>query len=314
MARSSGQSHDTITRMLNGSTNSIASANQLLEGLAESAIDKKKALFVFDDTLLAKIFAKHIEGLDKGFDGSTGQPSLGIRFVTGMVCDDLHSMPMSARQHVNKALAGINYKTKVALAIELIEQFLPYIFPQIVLMDAHYFSKEMVEYLMNKKLKFLMKIPKNRTVVIKGKVAILKDVFKLYKNQKYATQAGIYDGHAVFFHAVKCDKTKRVLYYIGNQNITARQAKKQYAQRWKIETFYRTAKQSLGLGDCQSRSSEKQLQHVLSVMIAYSASEIYRIKSGFGIIENAIRMLRMLKIPLSILLSDRFNRNYPMVA
>ena len=51
---------------------------------------------------------------------------------------------------------------------------------------------------------------------------------------------------------------------------------KLYRIRWKIEMFHRTAKQYLGLSDCQMRNIESQLQHVLNVMLAYAKASVQK--------------------------------------
>ncbi len=51
---------------------------------------------------------------------------------------------------------------------------------------------------------------------------------------------------------------------------------KYYNQRWCVEKFIRTAKQHLGLGDCQSTSVKKQQAHIYLVMYAYAILEINR--------------------------------------
>ncbi len=73
--------------------------------------------------------------------------------------------------------------------------------------------------------------------------------------------------------------------------------------------FYPAAKQSFGLNNCEARSSEKHLLQALSIMLAYSIAEIYRYRSGLLIIEDVIRSIRELKIPLINLLLYRSGGN-----
>src|SRR6185437_9873413 len=43
-----------------------------------------------------------------------------------------------------------------------------------------------------------------------------------------------------------------------------------YERRWAIEAYFRTAKQNLGIGDCQSKKESVQTAHIYCVMLAYT--------------------------------------------
>jgi len=58
--------------------------------------------------------------------------------------------------------------------------------------------------------------------------------------------------------------------------LTARQIVETYRRRWEIETFYRNAKQLLGLSDYQLRHEEAILRHYLFVFMIYSFLEVQR--------------------------------------
>ena len=46
-----------------------------------------------------------------------------------------------------------------------------------------------------------------------------------------------------------------------------------YGLRWRIETFFRASKESLGFEDCQSRDLEGRTFYILAGMISYPAIE-----------------------------------------
>ncbi len=60
-----------------------------------------------------------------------------------------------------------------------------------------------------------------------------------------------------------------VVYQVSNFKASSRQHVEYYGYRWNIKKFFRTAKQKLGLNDCQSRKFERQKGHILKVFIAY---------------------------------------------
>jgi hypothetical protein len=78
-----------------------------------------------------------------------------------------------------------------------------------------------------------------------------------------------------------------------------------YKIRWTIEKLFRTSKQSLGLQDCISTSLEVQLNHVTSVLLAYSLLQLECKVQRFSSPEEAIRSLRAKKLDF---LQRRFAR------
>ena len=53
-----------------------------------------------------------------------------------------------------------------------------------------------------------------------------------------------------------------------------------YARRWKVEEFYRDAKQHLGLGRCQMRSPEGTRRHWYLVLLMYSLLRLWGAQHG----------------------------------
>jgi len=53
-----------------------------------------------------------------------------------------------------------------------------------------------------------------------------------------------------------------------------------YARRWKVEEFYRDAKQHLGLGRCQMRSPEGTRRHWYLVLLMYSLLRLWGAQQG----------------------------------
>ncbi|WP_132018291.1 transposase [Hydrogenispora ethanolica] len=57
---------------------------------------------------------------------------------------------------------------------------------------------------------------------------------------------------------------------ISNRDDAPREAAQAYAKRWRIEVFYRTIKQDLGLTSCYARSETAHLAHVELIFTAKS--------------------------------------------
>ena len=64
--------------------------------------------------------------------------------------------------------------------------------------------------------------------------------------------------------------------------------------RWNIEKFFRTAKQKLGLNDCQSRKKELQEKHLLNAFFAYALLQYNRKKKKLKNVESAIKSIKHL--------------------
>ncbi len=80
-----------------------------------------------------------------------------------------------------------------------------------------------------------------------------------------------------------------------------------YRERWPIEKFFRTAKQSLGIEECFSRSLEIQEKHIAATMLAYSIAQFERYNKKLDTPEHAIRTIKIKKIDFYIDLLCRSN-------
>lgn len=257
---------------------------------------------IFDDSWISKLFANSIEGLDNGFDGSTGRPSFGMPMITAMLTDGNINMPINAAPYVTKNLSEGFYKSKSKIAIEILQELIIALgiekvkkLISMVLADAHYATREMLSFLQENQISFLMKIPSNRKVVINGVEGPLRKIFRLKKNYKTKEVTGLLDGKKCYFYAIKTIHGNTI-YLVSSDQIKSVDAVKVYSIRWKIEIFHRTAKQQLGFKDCQMISIESQRQHALEVMKAYVMAEQYRVNHKIDTVEEVVKIFRDVKL------------------
>jgi len=294
IAKTLNTSHDVIYDDLNKLSQSLdAGRNDLLE-LAKTTFKNNRIYLILDDTTICKPYSHEIEAVEQVFDGSSKQITHGFKITNVLLTDTAHKIPVDASPYVSKALAQGSYKSKSELASEFLFNLKDYFNVERVLADAHFATKLFINSLDKHGVNYLMKIPRNRTVTIDGKTGQLKEIFKLKKNSNSRVVKANFDGTDHYFYAVKLSN-KKVVYFISNDLIDRSKIESLYKIRWNIETFYQVAKQHLGLKDCQARSIEKQLQHVIFVMHAYAYADLTRVKMKFHCIQDAIRWLRVVK-------------------
>lgn len=270
-------------------------------------IHQKKNLpnvLLIDPTLIRKWFANDIENLACDYDGVIHKSKKCLVPVVAAWTNSKITIPLSFSFWLNEWLTKKKYKKKTELAGELILKFKKLIQFKYVALDGAFSSQYMIDFLKKNKTHFCMRMAKNRVIVSKnGMSAQLQNhpELKLKGNQCYKKIKGTYKGHKCFFTAhkryTKNRKSYQIVFIVSSLNVSAKEQADAYGIRWNIEKMFRTMKQSLGFGDCQCLSFEKQTVHIFSVFLAYAKLEeekiYYRKKSP----EEALKKIRPQKIP-----------------
>lgn len=287
-------SHDKVYNDFKKAAESNECEIESLKTIAERELDPDNILLVHDDTQLSKIYAKNIEGLAVGYDGSTHKPCLGLKMMTSLLTDMRVNIPINAIPYIDKELAQSSYKTKSELAIDITRDVIRHFKIKRMLADAHFATKEMLSFLLDEKLNFLMKILRRRIVTIKGSSGQLQNVLRLKKNNHTGVAKGAIDGLDCYFYVIKLSN-EATIYLVSNDYIDPRKVIELYKIRWNIEVFHRTAKQYLGLKDCQMIVLEKQRQHALYVMHAYAIASVKTALMGLECVEDYLKHHRLVK-------------------
>ena len=185
----------------------------------------KNGWLIIDDTLIAKIYAKLIEGIEKHFDSSTKRYMHGYAIVV---------------------LAWTNGKTTIPLDFEF------------------WFSKSegMVKFLNHLDVRFEMRMHSNRVIASSDghKSPLRKNLlFKMFRNQHSKTVQANWKGIKLYFTAelrINKNGEKSIVFLVSNWDASSNAHVKTYALRWYIEMLFRTSKQYLELQHCSSRSFE----------------------------------------------------------
>jgi hypothetical protein len=309
LAKEVNKSHDSLYCEIKKASEKPEETIATLEYIAQQELNPKKTYLVFDDSKLAKIYAHEMEGLEVDYDGSTHRPCLGIKMLNVMLADENTKIPINALPFVSKALGGADCKSKNQIAVEIAKDLRMRTYFERMIADAHFSTKETIKDLTSLGIPYLMKIANNKRVTIHGAYDQLKKIFRLKRNQRVVAVKGDFDGNECYFYAVKIENGSTI-YLISNDSIDPYEAVRIYKIRWNIELFHRTAKQYLGLKDCQMLSIEKQRQHALYVMLAYALASVEARNLGLECVEDYINYVRDSKYSSSKRIKRRSRENF----
>lgn len=295
LAKICHKSGDTMLRILeNNSTNS-----EELIRLAVSLFGTDCLNVILDDTLLEKMYSKLIEGSGDNYDSSTGHVYRSLCSVVAMLSDGWYGLPVAHEFWIKKEILSDGYKTKVQIGKEIIEFLSNLIRIKTVIVDGLYATKEMLAWLQEKNIKYEMRFHSNRLIQINAEDPLVKvrdhDALKLTNNRRAKAVKVMWNGLIVYVTAVKRTNKKGVssiVYQVSNVKLSAREHIRLYEYRWNIEVFFRTAKQSLGLTECQSRKLSLQKNHVHNVFFAYIILQFERKKKHLKNPECALRRVK----------------------
>jgi hypothetical protein len=307
LAKTLNKSGDTVLRILEEECITW----EELVSIAKKYFGSNKVKIIIDDSVIRKMYSKYIEGSGDNYDPVSKQVFRSLCTVVAMLTDGKIALPVLHKLWVKKELSSLGrYQTKVEIAQELIEQLSGKIESKIVLMDGLYATLDMIRWCNKRKLSFEMRFHSNRKVALDQnkpnvtvKISECKELL-LSGKKSCRTIKALWHGEVVYITSVKRDRKNRstiVVYQISNVEMLARNHVGQYNQRWYIEKFFRTAKQRLGLADCQARKKSLQENHIYNVFLAYAILQFQRKKNKLKNPEQALDKIKQKNnVPLSL--------------
>jgi hypothetical protein len=269
-----------------------------LIAVAKKEFGNKKAYLIIDDTLISKQYSRVIEGTSDNYDSSENRTYRSLCVVVGMLTDGTITIPINHAIWVSKEFAEENsYKKKRVLAQELILQIKDKINIKCVIMDGLYAVDEFMKWLTDQKISFEMRMHSNRVVEQKSICAQLRHHpgLALKRGRSSRTIKVLWKGNYYYVTAYKRYDSKEnatIVFQVSNFKAIASQHIRIYGYRWNIEIFFRTAKQSLGLKDCQSRKLARQEGHIFQVFLAYTIAQCERKILNLKNTETAIKSIK----------------------
>jgi len=249
---------------------------------------------IVDDSLAHKT-GKHIDGVGWHYDHSQDKIVLGHQLVsTHYYCRSFH-VPLHFE--VYRKDEGF---TKNQLARTLIDRAVATKLPfSVVLLDSWYFNKENTDHIGKHHRDWIAACKSNRLVDWKGHGVALADVIKEAPREAFRKMA-LRNGAVYWVYSkvltLKTQGRVRIVitrqredlsddpnYFATNRvEWDPTRILNLYCCRWTIETFYRDAKQNLGLEACELRIWEGIKRHFQLVFLAFTLLQLSSLNRGLG--------------------------------
>ena len=246
-----------------------------------------------DDTINRKT-GKHMEEAGYHFDSAKGKAVWGHDIVTTHYVNGETEYPVRLSLYVKKETCRKEqrvFKTKIQLAIEQIEAFMPPAGTNVVVaFDSWFFCRQIVEAVAAKGWDWVTQAESNRLVCLNGEetnvTALASGLLeKQFKTVKVKGEEFSLCGFEVWMS--KVGSVKLVVakekeedgfhFYVSNRlDWSAKQVLLAYKVRQSIDVFYRDAKQNLGLEAYQMRRGRGAIIHWHLAFNAYTLLALLR--------------------------------------
>jgi len=301
MSREAGISRNILYEFLRSADENIESMHKYLFNEARKLCDENDdVVLIVDFTQLLKPYAYKIDSLCYDHNGCSNRVEKGISLgvVALSSAKKRVTIPLDFNVWIQKKYAGDKYIKKNDLAKDFVREANKHFKFKYASFDGAFASKDFLKFLVEVNVKFVMRIPSNRCVSIANKKAQqLRHApeLKLIRNEREKRVEGVYKSMPFFFIGYKRkgkNDEMETVYLVGNMDISAKEYVKSYSPRSLIEGFFRTGKQSLGIGQCQVLSGDKQKAHIFATFVAYVVLEQNKIANQKKCPEDIINILR----------------------
>lgn len=253
-------------------------------------------LLVIDDSGAHKT-GQNIEAANWFWDHSKHTYAFGHQLVSSQYVTNTFHVPLHYRLYRKEGdVLTEEFKSKLDLAIELIEAAVDAEIPfRCVVGDSWYFCDKIIKHLASIAKDWIFASKSNRKVFFKDRWVQLKDFVKELQPTDFK-QATITKTNGTMLtvwsysktvHMSKVGRVKVVISYLdepftgtpfflvtNRKEWTIEKILSTYSKRWPIETFYRDAKQNLGLESCEVRILRGIHRHWNLVFLAYTLLQI----------------------------------------
>jgi hypothetical protein len=276
----------------------------------------KHAVLIVDDTINHKS-GKHIEGVNIHFDHAEGKTVLGHQLVTTHLAAGEYSIPLGF-ELFQRDEGQSEFQSKNDLAKQLIAKAVAdgFLFDTVVA-DVWYFNYENTSFIEGLGKDWVAGCKINRLIQIGGNYVSLCDYLKTVSKESFkefimqtlegerhfwtfAKNVTLKTHHqrvrVVFSYEDKIEGEPKVL-ATNRLQWDVKTILETYLLRWRIDAFYRDAKQVLGLEDSEVRKLCGSKRHWLMVFLADTLLQfnpkverlVERVKSGFETVGSTCR-------------------------
>lgn len=245
---------------------------------------------IFDDTLLQKS-GKHIPRVYKFYDHSENRFVDGQCMVTLHYADRKTNYALDYRLYARKGEP--DFKTKIEIAIDLANEAVNMGMPaNTFVFDSWYTCKDMTGFVESIGRSYIGACKSNLLVRWEGNryINLGEYVEKITKFKEFEVNEKKFLVYTKKVHfksigdarLIVSKRDDEIICLVTNRKDHARHILSDYMMRWKIENFYKDAKQHLGLGKCQVRNLNGIKKHWYLVFLAHSVLKLGVTESVFG--------------------------------
>jgi len=268
--------------------------------------------FILDDTLLEKI-GKHIESAGIHFDHTTNDYVFGHQVVTSGYVFQSGFYPFLLELYTKEEQClgeKLVFRTKVEIALEILEKAIEFHKPSIVLIDSWYCTQEIIRFLDERGIQYIIASKSNRVFVYRNKWEKISEYVTTIQNLTTFIR-GDYQYQAKSILAYFEDFGEKRLVFVRRREIGTKEYENWnslltnidvpdetivgfFSNRFIIEEFHKDAKQHLGLGKSQLRKRRGVVKHLHLVAVGYCllkvAAWVKRKWNSFSIPERIRRI------------------------
>ena len=269
--------------------------NRMRLGMLQSTEEmmwRREGVVAIDDTLLHKTGRK-MPGAGKLFDHNSKSYVHAQCLVSSHYVDPEKDYPMGFRQyfkHCSREAKEQGFRSKVELAIDLVDECERLgVEAENYVYDAWFLSQELADHIEAYGKGWISRLKSNRIIYHQNRKMNIKN-FEATLPRKAFRKVEVLDKSYWVYSQVldvnKLGKVRAVICY-DNQNLEGEpvflatdrlyweevRVVQCYSLRFRIDTFYRDAKQNLGLGGCNLRSLRGTRRHWQLGFLGYSLLE-----------------------------------------
>jgi hypothetical protein len=301
MAGSIGVSPKKLYAFLNEAKKNAGIMEQALLNIArETHIKGVARALIVDPSTIVKQYSQKIESVCYDRSGCTKHVERCLVPAYVIIADKNITIPLSLDFWVQEKVIGTSkYRSKIEIAKQLIlyaiKQGIEFDY---VSLDGAFAVEEMLSFLRDNNLKFIIRIPKTRRIDTEdGTSAQLQKhpALRLRRNERAKSCQAKIRGNTYFFTAEKRKNRHddwEVVFLISNMDLTAKQQIEAYNLRWPIEKMIRTNKQKFGTTQCQVIKKEKQRAHILAGFLAYALLSFMKNDKKKQSVDEVVNILR----------------------
>jgi SRSO17 transposase len=283
-----GRHQSSLNRFLTQHRWDVRRVNALR--LKQSIPNRNGGVLGIDDTIIEKS-GKQMDGVGYLFDHCKGKIVRCHDIVSTFYHKGERQVPLYFTPYIKEEHAtglAIWFKTKIQIALDLLRKSLLQITPEVVVFDAWFMSRELVDFVNCRGLVWVSQAKSNRLIQVDDSWIAVSRYTKGLPKQEFTRIDTVVDEQRfkwmyetslvmknigvvklVILRERRNSKTCTFL-VSNNTDLDGLQVLKYYKKRWAIEVFYRDCKQHLGMGEYQVRQLDAVVIHLHLVVFAYT--------------------------------------------